>query len=60
MLLQQKCPICEGHGIVVGGFYTTPPGCDGVSFSATEECKNCSGSGVVTCIATNKTEINYE
>ena len=44
---QQKCPICEGHGLVAGGFYTTVPGCEGVSSSASEVCRNCLGSGIV-------------
>jgi len=47
MVIQQKCPICEGHGIVVGGFYNVSPNIPCVSTVATETCRNCGGSGVV-------------
>ena len=38
MIIQQKCPICEGNGIVSGVFY---------DILITETCKNCAGTGVV-------------
>ena len=47
MRIQQKCPICEGHGIVSGGFYHTIAGCSGISNVSSEPCRNCNGSGVV-------------
>lgn len=47
MKTQQKCPICEGHKIVQGGFYNTLPGCSGVSSAISEVCRNCNGEGVV-------------
>ena len=47
MITQQRCPICEGHGNVTGGFYTMIPGCNGISSSATEQCRNCGGQGIV-------------
>lgn len=45
--VQQKCPICEGHGIVPGGFYQAVADAEMVSTNATEQCKNCNGLGVV-------------
>jgi len=36
-----RCPICDGHGIVPGGFYETIPGCTGISSSASEPCRQC-------------------
>jgi hypothetical protein len=47
MIIQQKCPICEGHGLVQGGFYNSIPGVMSISSNCTEVCRNCSGSGVV-------------
>lgn len=47
MIIQQKCPICEGHGNVIGGFYNILPGCQGVTSVLTETCRNCLGTGVV-------------
>ena len=47
MITQQRCPICEGHGIVSGGFYTSLAGCGGASTVSTEQCKNCNGQGIV-------------
>jgi len=45
--IQQKCPICEGHGIVPGGFYNSVSGAEMISSSGTEMCRNCNGTGVV-------------
>jgi len=47
MIIQQKCPICEGHGNVAGGFYHALPGQPWFSTTVTEICRNCGGSGVV-------------
>jgi hypothetical protein len=47
MIIQQKCPICEGHGLVQGGFYNSIPCVMSISSNCTEVCRNCSGSGVV-------------
>ena len=47
MIIQQKCPVCDGHGIVSGGFYNSVPGAIMASTNCTEVCRNCSGSGVV-------------
>lgn len=38
-----KCPICEGRGKVVGGFYDGNPN----PVCAREECKACSGTGIL-------------
>lgn len=43
----QKCPICEGRGIVIAGFYTTLPDCYGYSSNTTETCRTCLGSGKI-------------
>ena len=44
----QKCPICEGHGIVSPGFYLYP---EGTSFCITsttpEQCQTCLGTGKI-------------
>ena len=47
MTLQQKCPICEGHGNVPGGFYNALPNSPWSSTNVSETCRNCAGSGVV-------------
>lgn len=44
----QKCPICNGHGIVPPGFYLYPEG--QYFFSTTcspEKCQTCLGSGKI-------------
>lgn len=56
MIIQQKCPICEGHGIVVGGFYSALPGCQTVTSQLTETCRNCLGTGVVYVKQDDKVE----
>jgi len=44
----QKCPICEGHGNVMGGFYQTVPGViTTTSTNVAEVCRACRGSGVI-------------
>jgi DnaJ-class molecular chaperone len=47
MIVQQKCPICEGRGNVEGGFYNSIPNCPTMALEALEMCRNCKGSGVV-------------
>ena len=46
-IIQQKCPICEGKGIVPSGFYNTLPGCTSISSNSYETCRNCESKGVV-------------
>ena len=46
-LIQQKCPICDGHGIVPGGFYDSVAGEITTSTVSSEICRNCGGLGVV-------------
>ncbi len=58
MIIQQRCPICEGHGQVVGGFYNTIAGCQSVSSSVFETCKNCLGTGVVSVGQWNNEKLN--
>jgi hypothetical protein len=46
----EKCPICEGRGIVPGGFYSSLPGCSGVTASVTEYCRTCNGRGIMPMV----------
>lgn len=59
-MIPYKCPVCEGHGIVPGGFYNSVgPIC--VSTSTTEICRACSGSGLVFCPEDNaRQEVPYK
>lgn len=41
-----KCPICEGKGIVPGGFYHSV-GPYSTSNLTTEQCRSCNGKGVI-------------
>jgi len=40
------CPVCNGNGLVPGGFYTQTSG-NWMSTNATEECRSCNGTGVI-------------
>lgn len=41
-----KCPICNGKGIVPGGFYLSVSGyCS--STNTSEMCRQCQGSGII-------------
>ena len=42
-----RCPICEGHGLVPGGFYSAVPGGQMISCNATEQCRACGGTGII-------------
>jgi len=42
----QKCPICEGKGIVAGGFYNHT-GETWVSDRTAETCRQCNGKGII-------------
>ena len=41
-----KCPICNGTGIVSGGFYLSTNGYS-TSSSTSEVCQQCQGSGII-------------
>lgn len=41
-----KCPVCEGRGIVPGGFYASI-GPYSTSTSVTEPCRACEGTGII-------------
>lgn len=44
----QKCPICEGHGTVAGGFYQAVGGqTSWISNVSSEQCRTCTGQGVI-------------
>jgi len=47
-MIPHRCPVCNGSGGVVQGFYSTPgqPKFDSTSTSP-ETCRSCWGSGVV-------------
>ena len=45
----QKCPICEGHGLVPFGFYNATAGLQGSTTANTmEACRACGGYGVIS------------
>uniref|UniRef100_A0A6M3Y7U6 Uncharacterized protein n=1 Tax=viral metagenome TaxID=1070528 RepID=A0A6M3Y7U6_9ZZZZ len=58
----QKCPICQGCGLVGGGFFDCPGNIDEygnrtwVSGNAAETCRVCEGKGSITT-PTNKGEL---
>lgn len=45
-MMPYKCPICNGSGIVPGGFYLST-GNFTVSDRTTEPCRACNGTGVL-------------
>ena len=40
----QKCPVCNGSGLVRGGFYDPPML---TSCTAVETCRTCQGHGII-------------
>ncbi len=48
MIFTQKCPICEGHGLVEAGFYQHSAGSEYMTSNCAEEtCRSCSGTGII-------------
>lgn len=45
-MIPYKCPICDGHGIVPGGFYFSTGG-RSISTNSTEPCRACGGTGIL-------------
>ncbi len=45
-LREQKCPICEGRGILPNGFYNPLP-LGSTTSTAPEICKRCGGIGTI-------------
>jgi len=49
----QRCPICNGCGLVAGGFFDSPGYYDEwgnrqwISSNAAEVCKVCNGQGII-------------
>ena len=41
-----KCPVCDGHGIVPGGFYLSTNQYS-VSNCTSEICRACKGKGII-------------
>lgn len=44
--IAQRCPICDGRGIVQGGFYNSLGG-SVLSTNVTEPCRTCAGAGII-------------
>ena len=44
MAKASKCPVCDGRGLVPGGFYNGA-GPAAISATATEACRSCKGTG---------------
>lgn len=42
----ERCPVCEGRGVVYGGFYQNVSGI-GLTVSTTEQCRCCQGKGYI-------------
>jgi len=47
MLTPFRCPVCGGNGIVAGGFYGQTSGQWLAAEVYSEQCRSCSGTGVV-------------
>lgn len=43
----QKCPVCEGRGIVPGGFYLSTTGDIVYKSNAMVACRSCNGTGII-------------
>ena len=46
MKIPFKCPICNGVGLVAGGFYNSVSGTS-ISDVTTEQCRQCNGTGII-------------
>lgn len=46
-MLWQRCPICNGTGLVGGGFHSSALGGTGTSDHTTETCQRCKGTGTI-------------
>ena len=42
-----KCPVCEGRGMVPGGFYDILPNNTTLSYPAPVSCRSCGGTGIL-------------
>lgn len=42
----ERCPVCDGNGIVDAGFYNQTSG-QWVSAGGTEKCRSCDGNGYI-------------
>lgn len=43
----QRCPVCNGNGLVDNGFYTQTSGTWASTNAAPEKCRSCDGKGIV-------------
>jgi len=42
-----RCPICEGNGLVPGGYYMRVHGVAWSSITTVETCRACDGTGII-------------
>ena len=42
-----RCPICNGTGLVPGGFYQSAIGGTAISSVSAEKCRQCNGGGII-------------
>ena len=43
----QRCPVCNGNGLVPNGFYNQVSGAWPTTNASPEQCRGCNGSGIV-------------
>jgi len=43
----QRCPVCNGNGLVDNGFYRQTSGTWASTDTAPEKCRSCNGQGIV-------------
>ena len=46
-LIAEKCPVCNGIGIVPNGFYSTTSPYYSSTSTIPDKCRSCNGTGVV-------------
>lgn len=46
-LTTDRCPVCNGSGLVPNGFYMQTSGSWSTNSTAPETCRSCGGTGIV-------------